>query len=73
MTFHVIFTPSEEVKALRGEVEALKEQLAKLQQEFNRLELLYRSECMINMELQDVLKAAGIPYREAIAQYRGLV
>lgn len=71
--FHVIFTPSDELQALRGEVEALKAQLADLQAQQNRLDLLYRSECLINMELQDLLRENKIPYRDAIKQYRGMV
>lgn len=70
--FHVTFTPSEEVTALRGEVEALKAQLADLQAQFNRVQLLYMSECQINGELQDILREHRIPFREAIAQYRGM-
>lgn len=68
----VTLTPAEEVVALRQEVEALKGKILELQQQYNRVELLYRSECMINMELQDLLKEHKIPYREAIAQYRGV-
>lgn len=73
LRFHVTFTPSEEVQALRGEVEALRAQLADLQQQYNRVQLLYMSESQINSELQDILREHKIPYRDAIAQYRGMV
>lgn len=69
----VTFTPSEEVKALRREVEDLKLQLDDLRTEFNRVQLLYMAESSINSELQDLLRENGIPYRDAIAQYRGMV
>lgn len=64
--FDVTYTPSEELKALRGEVEDLKAQLDELRAQYNRIELLYRSECHINLELQDLLRSHGIPYRDAI-------
>lgn len=75
MRFHldVTFTPSDELKALRGEVEDLRSQLEDLRREFNRVQLLYMAESQINGELQDLLREHGISYREAIAQYRGMV
>lgn len=69
--FHVILTPSEEVTALREDVEDLKVQLGDLQGKYDRIELLYRSECLINMELQDLLRENSIPFRDSIAKYRG--
>lgn len=71
--FHVIFTPSEEVTALRREVEDLKAQLVDLQAQLHRAELRYAAESLINGELQDLLREHGIPYRDAIKQYRGMV
>lgn len=67
----VVFTPSDEVQSLREQVKQLTGERDNLQANFNRVELLYRSECAINLELQDILRANHIPYREAIAKYRG--
>lgn len=71
--FDVTYTPSEELKALRGEVEELKAQLDELRAQLNRVELMYAAESLINGELQDLLREHGIPYRDAIKQYRGMV
>ena len=75
MRFHprleVVFTPSEEVTQLREQVKMLQQSLDGLQADYNRVELLYRSECCINLELQDILRVNHIPYREAIAKYTG--
>lgn len=67
----VVFTPSEEVTQLREQVKMLQQSLDGLQADYNRVELLYRSECCINLELQDILRANHIPYRAAIAKYTG--
>lgn len=65
-------TPSDEVVSLRERVQTLEGELAALQQSYNRVELLYRSETLINIELQDLLSAHGIPYRDAIKEYTAL-
>lgn len=67
----VVFTPSEEVIKLREQVKLLQQSLDDLQANYNRVELLYRSECCINLELQDILRSHGISYRGAIAKYTG--
>lgn len=69
----VVFTPSEEIQRLRREMEDLRSQLTDLRTEFNRVQLLYMAESHINGELQDLLREHGISYRDAIAQYRGMV
>lgn len=71
LRLEVVFTPSEEVTQLREQVKMLQQSLDGLQADYNRVELLYRSECAINLELQDILREARIPYREAIAKYTG--
>lgn len=65
----VVLTPSDEVVSLREQVKQLAGERNHLQQEYNRIELLYRSECVINLELQDLLKEHGIAYREVLKQY----
>lgn len=56
---------------LKEQVKLLKQSLDDLQADYNRVELLYRSECAINLELQDLLKEHHISYRAAIAKYTG--
>lgn len=68
----MVITPSDEVLFLRDRVKALEGELSCLQQSYNRVELLYRSETLINIELQDLLSAHGIPYRDAIKEYTAL-
>lgn len=65
----VVLTPSDEVVNLREQVKQLAGERDYLQQEYNRIELLYRSECVINLEFQDLLKEHGIAYREVLKQY----
>lgn len=63
-------TTSDEVLSLREQVKVLTEQLDHLQQDYNRVELLYRSESVISMELIDLLRENGIPVREAVKRYK---
>ena len=65
----LVLTPSDEVVSLREQVKQLTGERDYLQQEYNRIEFLYRCECAINLELQDLLKEHGIPYREVLKQY----
>ena len=65
----LVLTPSDEVVSLREQVKQLTGERDYLQQEYNRIELLYRSECVINLELQDLLKEHGIAFREVLKQY----
>lgn len=64
-------TASEEVVKLREQVKVLTEQLSHLQDDYNRVEMLYRSESVISMELLDLLRENGIPVREAVERYKG--
>lgn len=63
-------TTSDEVLSLREQVKVLTEQLDHLQQDYNRVELLYRSESVVSMELLDVLREHGISVRDAIKRYK---
>ena len=65
----VVLTPSDEIISLREQVKQLPGEKDYLQQEYNRIEFLYRCECAINLELQDLLKEHGILYREVLKQY----
>ena len=65
----VVLTPSDEIISLREQVKQLMGERDYLQQEYNRIEFLYRCECAINLELQDLLKEHGIPYCEVLKQY----
>lgn len=65
----MLLTPSDEVVSLRKQVETLSGELAALRADYNRVEFLYRSESIINLEFQDLLNAHGIPYRDAIKRY----
>lgn len=62
----VSLTPSQQVASLQQQVVSLRERVAQLQANYNRVELLYRSECIVNMELTDLLNEHGIPFRDAI-------
>lgn len=65
----IILTTSDEVMALRARISELEQELNDLRQEHNRVELLYRAESLINLELQELLQANKIPYRAAIKKY----
>lgn len=58
----VSLTPSDEVTALRAQVADLESQLADLRKEYNRVEYRYRFEVMLNFQLQDLMRAAHVPF-----------
>lgn len=58
----VSVTPSDEVTALRAQVAALEAELAMLRTEHNRTEYLYMCEVKLNLQLQDLMRAAGVPF-----------
>ena len=68
IVLEVRLTPSDEVVKLREQVKMLEGRLAALQADYNRVEFRYRCECVVNMELQDLLKANGVPYRDVLKQ-----
>lgn len=47
----VKLTTSDEVLALRSKIESLQNELENMKKEHNRLEYLYRCECLVSMEL----------------------
>lgn len=58
----VTLTTSDEVLSLRSQIAALEGQLADLQRDFNRTEYLYMCEVQLNLQLQDIMRAAGVPF-----------
>lgn len=58
----VTLTASDEVNALRSQVADLHRQLADLQEEFNKVQFRYRCEVLLNLQLQDLMTCAGIPF-----------
>lgn len=61
MTFHVIYTPSEELTALRREVEELQLQLAQSKAQARQVDFRYAQEVTINNRLLDFCRAEGVP------------
>lgn len=57
---NVTITPSERVQELQAHVEALEGKLSTLQAEYNRVEYLYRCECVINERLTDFCRSEGV-------------
>lgn len=58
----VSLTPSDEVTALRSQVADLTLKLAELQRDYNKVEFRYRCEVLLNFQLQDLMRAAGVPF-----------
>lgn len=58
----VSLTPSDEVTALRSQVADLTAQLAQLRADYNKVEFRYRCEVLLNFQLQDRMRAAGVPF-----------
>lgn len=65
----VVVTTSDEVLSLRSRVDELQRVLDGLRADYHRLELRYRSEVIINSELQDLCREHGIRFREAIQRF----
>ncbi len=55
-------TPSDEVVALRTRVSELEGELAALRIAYNRTEYLYGCEVRLNLQLQDLMRVAGVPF-----------
>lgn len=63
----VKLTTSDEVLALRSKIESLQNELENMKKEHNRLEYLYRCECLVSMELSDLCRKNGIKFRRSLA------
>lgn len=57
------FSPSDEVLALRSQVQELQAQVVKLEADATRAQTLYAQECVINLTLEDELRALGVRRR----------
>lgn len=58
----VTLTASDEVMSLRSQVAALEGELAALRIAYNRTEYLYGCEVRLNLQLQDLMRTAGVPF-----------
>ena len=58
----VTVTPSDEVTALRTRIAQLEGQLSELETTFNRTQYRYMCEVQLNMQLQDLMRAAGVSF-----------
>lgn len=66
LEIHVRISPDDEVQALRARVAALEKSAAELEERANRAEYRYRCEVLVNQELQDLCRAHGVSFREAL-------
>lgn len=58
----VTVTPSDQVLRLRQRVADLQSQLSALEADFNRTQYRYMCEVQLNLQLQDIMRAAGVPF-----------
>lgn len=63
----ITLTTSDEVMELRARVADLEAQLAELKEAHRRTEYLYRCECLLNFEMQDLLKSHRIAFPARLA------
>lgn len=58
----VTLTASDEVTSLRSRISDLEHQLSDLRTSFNRAQYLYMCEVQLNLQLQDIMRAAGVSF-----------
>lgn len=58
----VTVTPSDEVMALRSRIAELEDQLSDLETTFNRTQYRYMCEVQLNLQLQDIMRSADVPF-----------
>lgn len=58
----VTVTPSDQVTVLRGMVADLRKQLAASEDAYNRVQYRYMCEVQLNLQLQDLMRAANVPF-----------
>ena len=58
----VTVTPSDEVAQLRAQIADLRAQLSELQVSFNRTQYRYMCEVQLNLQLQDLMRHAGVSF-----------
>lgn len=56
----VRYTPSDELLALRSQVAELQAECERLERAATRAQVLYGQECVINLTLEDELRALGV-------------
>ena len=56
----VALCDSDELQEYKSKVQELEATVALLQAQYNRVELMYRSECQINMALTDFCREKGV-------------
>lgn len=62
LNISVTVTPSDQVTALRSLVSDLRRHLADLERDYNRVQYLYMCEVQLNLQLQDIMRAAGVSF-----------
>ena len=62
----VRYTASAEIEKMASKSHQLELQLVDMKEQRDRAEYRYRCECLINMQLQDLLDEHGIEYRAAL-------
>lgn len=58
----VTLTPSDEVISLRTRIAELESQLSDLTVTFNRTQYRYMCEVQLNLQLQDIMRCAGVSF-----------
>lgn len=59
-------SPSDELSRLRAEVDQLRSQLGKSEEQLRKVEFLLGCETRVNGELNDLLREHGIQYRQVL-------
>lgn len=73
LNLHVTVSEAEEVAALRQTVKDLNERLDKLQQEYNRLEYLYRCETLVNLQIIDIAREEGVNIPKRLKDHKSQI
>lgn len=62
----VKYTASAEMQEMARKCQALQAELVDMREQRDRAEYRYRCECLINLQLQDLLDEHGVDYRPAL-------
>lgn len=66
LEIHVTLKTDDEVLSLRSRVCQLEAEAVAAQGKYNELEFRYRCECIVNMELVDLLRTSKVPMRPSL-------